>query len=53
MKVIFILIGIACIGFNVFYSGKPPMHQPSNFQTTGPKALMIGIISLAIAFFVF
>ena len=53
MKVIFIIIGIIGVGFNLFYSGKPSIQQPLDFQKTGPIALIVGIISLVLGIFVF
>ena len=53
MKAVFIIIGIIGVGFNLFYSGKSPIHQPLDFQKTGPIALIVGIISLVLGIWIF
>ena len=53
MKIIFIIIGIIGIGFNLLYSGKPSFQQPIDFKKTGPIALIVGIISLVLGIWVF
>ena len=53
MKIVFIIIGIIGIGFNLLYRGKSPIYQPIDFEKTGPIALIGGIISLILGIWVF
>lgn len=50
MSAILILVGFLCVGFWGFYIGKTQAFQPLDFKTTGPIALIVGIILLVIGF---
>ena len=48
MNSILIIIGVVLLGFWGIYVGKPDYARPLDFNTTGPIALIIGIILLII-----